>query len=1396
MIKNKKQISVNPVTQIISGTGNFFKVYLAVFAFISLSVLASAQTAMVTSNFVSYPATAPSANYQCVPGTTLPVAKDTSDRSFVSNPISGANVQSVDPWVNSALIEYDKPFPSDTVGTNPYPNHCLMFCGEVTCANPVRKVTAPSGTSVYLEDSGDFPIQSVLFEIFKYQKNANPYNADSTPPIRTIALYPQDDNVCHGVKAIKTSGDYKNKSCCDECWPTTGACVESTTCSSSTSSSQCNSHPYCIWDSDSSYCKVDTSSVNCSTYDSGTCGTSPYSTYCVWSSTGTRTVATSPDSDCTATCANFTTAGKTATYNYNQCTSGITKLSFCAAWDGMYEIDGEFGKSNGQFGYRTTISSKWPGDGVSTPDIDISHTIVYPGENQIPIQVDTTDVHSVRSSATLVGAKVAVGTQPYNISYRLSKDALTTIKIEDPSNAVVKRVLINKQPRLGEGTPGGSTSIDTVTTEVESWDGRSDNGRLLPYGNYLISVQAQSQDEWTGTNATDVSRAVTRQLSLDPLKITDLIATGLSKTSTSYAMLSYMLTESATAYVQVYTPGTKFTSTDIGPNAAIGTAPSIDSGSGSLVASFVEQKSGRSSVSTKWDGMCQISGGCTYGSGTYNYGAAMPDGDYVYVIWAEIPYALDGSVTETVNDITWNGVKSRIYYTGTFAVNRGLPEITVQPVGYSTIGSSPTAFGLDPFIFRYSLSRDSIVSAKIKTTSASSNGSSVAGSPFTVKTLLNNQVQVSNQMNVYTWDGKDDNGRYVSPGTYMFEVVAKDSLFPTKEVTSTVEFPVDLFRVVDVGATPILGDATAQSRISYMLSKSMNITLKIYDKNVVIPNPNDVSVWPPSSCSAQPTSFTPAPTCIYYKDTTGTGTYTFPIQPIKTYSGTRPGEGVSITELWDGYDDTTSQNIMSDGTYPYMLYAESPAAISTYYNTSSGNPVPQSPVFNTSIQATDKPTGYITIARGSVDFTLIKINPSKPTLYHSSETVYIPTYEVQFAVSRTATVKVQVVSNGVGDCMGSTTPAGTVCRTLTTTTSNSATSIYDPIIVNKVYWDGKDEKGNYVKTDAYKITFSADPYPLPNPAPSTTYEYQTLNVNNFQVFDRYIWDVIPQNSGYGKFAYQVSVPMKVAIQIFKPGTKIASTTTGTLVNPANPTGAAVDEKHVDDVLVKAIIGVRPNLIAIEDVWDGTDYSGQKVQDGVYPYRFVSVLDSYNMNSVNGSVITSSNSTVQDLVADWNRYINLGTINVANGDSWHVDADWKDNRVTMFFPNPLRQSQGQFEITTVPAPGQVNIKIYNIAGDLVREGGYQCINALGTTASLEAINNTHNDNSSCDGLSTHWNNATTTGTIVGGRNFALRCTWDKTNQSGKKVARGLYYAIMELTPCTGKKVQKVVKILIP
>ncbi|MBO4707954.1 MAG: hypothetical protein J5594_05315 [Elusimicrobiaceae bacterium] len=1626
---------------------SFFRAFpiLGVLCFIIFgTVNLLAQTAMVTNNFVYYPPTQDQvANYQCVLSpSSYPNSNSYGNRSFFLNPnhwfVNGYNEASEDPWVNSALIEFDQVYPDETTPA-PYPNHCLTLCAEVTCSNPVRLIESSnsSGTATVINTiaSGDFPIQTILFDIFKYQAGSNPYNADTTPPIRTIAMYPAQngdlDNVCKGVPVFCSGEDCniypeQKKSCCDDCtWPSgTGRCsAKSNSCqSASTCNAQfcdfhigaCVNHStdscaeegttqslctgmygnICEWTN--GRCRYKSPNI-CSTNliangecDSDVCSRRPgcrnlqvdrcadegalevnctgiYGNICEWvegvgcryknsNICATNFLATgqcdsdvcAPDpvacypldpSPCVGLSENNCTTGTANTYcqwtppsvtfschHPNECNSvqsfpsesackaGLKTLHFCTPWDGTYEIDGEFGKSNGQFGFRTTIKTNYPGDGISvTSDLNIEHMIAYPGDTQIPMQVDVTNVHSVRSSPTLVGTSPAVTSAPYRLRYRLSKDATTTINIIDaelsnltpisgnPADYFIHRHLVEGQPRDGEGFQGGAQN-DLVITNEDSWDGRDDYGRLLPYGNYMVSIQASSRDEWTGPVNRDLSRAVTRQLSLDPLKITDIAVTGLGKESTSYAKIDYMLTEAATVHLEIYTPGTTFDGTfNITPMApGVTPAPTVLYPSntdatvinlddhakssttglrtGYRVASYVEQKARRTDVNMKWDGMCWDTRNCqtedgsssplnpygTTGSG-YAYGGAVPDGDYVYLLWAEIPYGSSvggtgstdagefpaGDNIVVVNNVAWDGVKTRMIHNGIIPVNRGFPEITIDAVSYSTIGSSPIANGLDPFVISYSLSRDSYVDAGIYTIAA--NGTDTAGyceewqvgevecAPFKVKTISANEVKEALTRNVYYWDGLDDNGRYVSPGNYMLRITAKDSLFPAKMVTRTIEFPVDMFRVVDVTTTPLLelGSSATLSglaSISYMLSKSMDVSVKIYSTGTVIPTSLDCH-WPLYEMTTDPA----APGYYYCQGNVNCCIHQYPnvaadVYPIKEFKGTRQGEGYTITDYWDGYKVDATQiatEMMPDGLYPYVITAGAQVPWAEYYRNvnGTGTVIPQyGPAHpkSTPMYASDRVTGYVTISRGPVYFTDINIRATHPTQYYSSATVELAPYEIEFSVNRISSVTVEIISTVAGACSdeNGNIGVGTVCRTLTRTNFINGNlldyNVYDADVLNTLYWDGKDAKGNYVKIANYQVKFTAVPYLGNNnsdPGLNITVENRNLVVNNFQVFDRYIWDVATQNKGQGKFAYQISVPMKTAIQIFKPGTRVVKLSTGELENPIlgyTSQYGNVYSTDTRDVLVKAIVGVRPNLVSLEEIWDGTDYAGQKVPDGIYPFRYVTVLDSYRMNSITGDPIVDVNcdkpddpnclNEVSEVVMDWDKYINLSVINVVNGDSWYADIDWKDPKVTMFYPNPLKEDNGFFEVTKVPAPGTLTIKIYNIAGDLVRDSGYDCVNAIGTVAKLEDFNSTYG------GITPDWNyngysnpvldTSTPDPDLLGshalGRNSALRCKWDKKNNASKKVARGLYYAIMTLDPTRGnaKKSQRVIKILIP
>lgn len=1547
-------------------------------------------------------------------------------RSFVFKPNPTGNQNQTDPWVSSALIEYDQPYPSVTPTDNHYPNHCLALCMNVRCTN------RPMTMSTY---SIAFPIQQIKFDVVKYYNGKNIEDVEGTPSIRTINLFPDQDS-----KSAKC-GSYH--------------------CPGGPSSG--NTCPAPVYEERADGCYLISSGEHLSTDN------------CL--------AASKVDAKCEGLVDGAKGVCNYVIFNNDGQPSNVD-IPFCAAWDGSYEIAGEFGKSNGDFGFRATVAGDVPGDKIIVENITYNSTIAYPGMNQIPIQVDVTNVHAVRSTPTVVGNITAVAAQPYTFAYRLSKDADVRVAIFDASSGdkaeyagtgdksntgdpikgenQIVRTLVDWQPRVGEGMKG--VENDKQIVEFDSWDGRNNDGLLLPAGNYIAAIQAKTQDEWKGI---DFSRAVTRQMSLDPLKLTDITVTGLNKKSTAYASINYVPTEPSKVYWEIYTPGTVFDgaksgTTTINTNSAVptGTSPKIKDGTGSLVYRSVEDRTGRMNFNSRWDGLCGISagtripyviakgevyptdstdvngklvgertcatdGGCVYyltsetggcsrmyaykekrSNGeicetvagclqSFAYGSPMPDGNYVYVLWAEIPYngkyvnALGGDGTpgftkketcsnssKEINNQCFTGVKTLNYYTGQVAVERGLVDITIQPVSYATVGSSPTAYGLDPFIFKYSLARDASAVAKVTNS---------AGVDVKYLTPKEGVTQVAQQLNTLSWDGRDDQGRMVTPGTYMFVVESKDAMFPAVTNRASAVFPVDMYRVVDVSTTDVYGDSDAKATISYSLSKAMNVQINIYNKDVVIPayntqtgdyndytvlssqyatgytndlsevrvfeagsttplatltnlalgskttlkevaaklyrdtetvteNPNYVAgsavagqeqyfvtlkreevnvqtstaVWPPRVCTkADEELFCPANAtwnssrgpkcsenleshvvparvssnnaCIYVNDPSFTnypddavhaaaGMVDVRLQPIKTFdrSATKVGDGLTVTEEWDAlyfYNPTPSAErhtsteitkctkatdvkqcpyeMVPDGQYPFFISARSNEPFSRYY-ANGGEKVTGGAANETYLAgapfkslaevqqekflyATDKVTSKINVTRGPVYFLdgSTVVFPNAPQLFNTSTgPVFIPPYEINFSVSRASTVEVAVVAlqpnmcyDAVNTPITADTPrnaaAGAVCKFLSTMTIAN-TGNFDPNVVRKIYWDGTDNNGKYVKPGIYEVRLTAKNYPDPGLYQETVKSI-TVNADLLKVFDLLEADGYALNTRGTdmKIGYQISVPMKVAIQIFKPGTTIYDYQKGTLRNPT--TGKEVTD--INEVLVRAIVGIRPATTLIEELWDGRDYAQQEVPDGTYPFRFVTALNSADIDTVTGEILggddaeTDSSKWKINKVADTYEYQKLHNATVAIGDGRFVCEDWE--KTVFFYPNPLRDaSKGTLEITKMPVPGTVSIKYFNLAGDLVRDSNYTCVDAnnyqatMGSSLSFAPDNNisgTPVDES----------------TFTNVRNAALRCRWDRTNQHGKKVARGVYFGLVDFKAQNGREhCQKVVKILIP
>ena len=163
------------------------------------------------------------------------------------------------------------------------------------------------------------------------------------------------------------------------------------------------------------------------------------------------------------------------------------------------------------------------------------------------------------------------------------------------------------------------------------------------------------------------------------------------------------------------------------------------------------------------------------------------------------------------------------------------------------------------------------------------------------------------------------------------------------------------------------------------------------------------------------------------------------------------------------------------------------------------------------------------------------------------------------------------------------------------------------------------------------------------------------------------------------------------------------------------------------------------------------------------------------------------------MADTYEYQNLHKATIAIGDGRFVCADWE--KTVFFYPNPLTDaSRGTLEITKMPVPGEVSIKFFNLAGDLVREGNYECVDANNYVVTMGNSLSFNPDNTP-DGSSVMTPQQLADYPNV--RNAALRCRWDRTNQHGKKVARGVYFGLVDFKARMGREhCQKVVKVLIP
>lgn len=769
--------------------------------------------------------------------------------------------------------------------------------------------------------------------------------------------------------------------------------------------------------------------------------------------------------------------------------------AYCVMWDASQAIQGGFGKVNGDYGFRVTVQTNQVGQ---SGNITITQTRAYPsgatfdsGGNSVSqkaIRVNVNDVHVIRSTPTVVGQITGVSAEPYNFTYRLAKDATMYLTINQ-SNAPngTLRTVVPGLPRTGEGALGAPSAQPVVNGD--SWDGRDNGGNILPPGNYLAVFQSNSWTQYTSNapagvvdHTGDLSDPTTVQIGIDPLQITDIRIQPLLGGATSLAVMSYQLTEAATVYIDIYAPGTQFCNdasnvpalndvnnpvTDaVTPvkNFSASSAGCTPGGGAAApvqpLRSITQQQTFRQPVISFWDGR-DLNGNL------------MGDGDYVFVIYAALPS--QAGVAYSFGSPSDKRVWTSQAKTGFISVLRGLVGITQVTPTSTVIGSSPAVAGLNPFTFRYQLSRDAVVSLKIFDASGSR----------LVKTLVNQETRPGLFNNVETWvDGTDNNGLVVSSGTYLVQLTAFDSSFPAKVSTTTALFPVNLFRITDIGTSALLSGASDQVVLNYQLSQPMFVAWNIYSPGSVVVN--STGTWPP--CPAQ----SPPGACASPSVVSPGGA---PVNPVVTFRGMRPGR-LKISEFWDGRD--VNGLFVPDGSYVFTLTAQS-TTTPQYF-------------------ASDRVYGSLTVARGAIVFLNYNVTPDIPHLFNSSNTITLDPFTVSYTLSRQSSVTIQILNTSLPP---------QVVRTLV------AGSVRQNGILQTDVWDGRDDKGNFPPPGFYLVRAVATDVASVLSSGSTA--QQTVSFDPLRIYDLAVTP-LRGDSGGAVIAYQVSEPMKVAIKIYKPGT--------------------------------------------------------------------------------------------------------------------------------------------------------------------------------------------------------------------------------------------------------------------
>jgi flagellar hook assembly protein FlgD len=186
--------------------------------------------------------------------------------------------------------------------------------------------------------------------------------------------------------------------------------------------------------------------------------------------------------------------------------------------------------------------------------------------------------------------------------------------------------------------------------------------------------------------------------------------------------------------------------------------------------------------------------------------------------------------------------------------------------------------------------------------------------------------------------------------------------------------------------------------------------------------------------------------------------------------------------------------------------------------------------------------------------------------------------------------------------------------------------------------------------------------------------------------------------------------------------------------------------------------MRPARSEVTETWNGTDMNLSVVPDGNYNFTIVASTDQKAIDPTTGDVLVPG-ELATDLPVD--------NVAVVRNQSANPQGDFVGS--SYIFPDPVDGDSANFVIYS-PFQADVKLRIYTMSGELV----------LAMDFGQQPANN--------------YVNLNCTATSVQSQGCF---TWNRSNAAGRRVARGVYYAVIreEATDGSANVLQTVKKFLV-